>query len=347
MALEECAGGCGRSISISISEEGNPFAMINPEHFAVDYRLCPYCLVYLCDSCWQKTKKCPNCGREMLVGKPQKEAAVRMGILNIFQDIGQDEEVNKRAEALIAKHLSCLRDKNARKKMEPGVHEGTAEYTASVCQQIEEICHAAGQKIDAEKVNDLVIYSNYLGVVLIEAMGLVQPVGVLNLNGDCISSFIEMQSYCMYKSSHLIPEQRPCAFERLAQQRPEMNVVIHGIITSLTGSVELAAESRALEMLDNMFGSSTLYGVFLGIAQELARSEATIGREGRDDDVFRFWGEHLIEQAEMYDEGAIDFFDVRRMDAYLVRLQENCSPDWDRRISITRRQLAKYLDAQH
>lgn len=82
MPVMNCAGQCGRLISVSAIPGGNPTALADPEHWAVQWRHCKTCGKYWCDRCWSKypsitqQQLCPNDGKS-LIG-PSTDHAINM-----------------------------------------------------------------------------------------------------------------------------------------------------------------------------------------------------------------------------------------------------------------------------
>lgn len=69
MPAKICAGDCGRLISISKLEGGNPVALANPERWATVYKECDSCGAAFCDRCLAQMgsgpfgkPKCSKCG---------------------------------------------------------------------------------------------------------------------------------------------------------------------------------------------------------------------------------------------------------------------------------------------
>lgn len=85
MPVMNCTGpDCGRLISVSAIPGGNPTALADPEHWAVQWRHCKSCGKYWCDRCWQKhpsiakQQLCPTDGKS-LIG-PSADHAINMMI---------------------------------------------------------------------------------------------------------------------------------------------------------------------------------------------------------------------------------------------------------------------------
>jgi len=73
MPVMNCAGpDCSRLISVSAIPGGNPTALAEPEHWAVQWRHCKTCHKYWCDRCWQKhpsiatQQLCPTDGKTLV-----------------------------------------------------------------------------------------------------------------------------------------------------------------------------------------------------------------------------------------------------------------------------------------
>jgi tetratricopeptide (TPR) repeat protein len=82
VALEYCCGwSCTRMISLSVIRGGNPVALRDPEHFAVDFGTCEDCKVTFCDRCVARKSRmfardrCHEC-RGRLLPTAQRERAL-------------------------------------------------------------------------------------------------------------------------------------------------------------------------------------------------------------------------------------------------------------------------------
>jgi tetratricopeptide (TPR) repeat protein len=84
MAVYYCNGwACERLISVSTVPGGNPVALRDPEHFAVDYFICEDCKRMFCDRCVGakgalfSRPRCPDCHGRMLDRTKHREADSR------------------------------------------------------------------------------------------------------------------------------------------------------------------------------------------------------------------------------------------------------------------------------
>ena len=67
MAVYQCPGNCGRLISVSRIPGGNPTALADPKHWAVNYVECPTHGLQMCDRCQseQSSTACSTCGQPL------------------------------------------------------------------------------------------------------------------------------------------------------------------------------------------------------------------------------------------------------------------------------------------
>lgn len=67
MTVYKCPGVCGRLISVSQIPGGNPTALADPKHWAVNYVECPTHGLQMCDRCQseQGDATCSTCGQPL------------------------------------------------------------------------------------------------------------------------------------------------------------------------------------------------------------------------------------------------------------------------------------------
>ncbi len=84
MAVLPCCGwSCMRSISLSVIRGGNPVALRDPEHFAVDFGTCEDCKLTFCDRCVARKSRmfardrCHQCRGRLLPPTQRERALIR------------------------------------------------------------------------------------------------------------------------------------------------------------------------------------------------------------------------------------------------------------------------------
>ena len=61
---------CGKFISLSVSPDGNPTAMANPDVFSTVFAECNGCGVFICDGCIGDSQQCPKCKAAVTMHQP-------------------------------------------------------------------------------------------------------------------------------------------------------------------------------------------------------------------------------------------------------------------------------------
>ncbi|MET7398989.1 tetratricopeptide repeat protein [Dactylosporangium sp. NPDC005572] len=113
-----CSGwGCNRLISVSSVPGGNPVARADPEHYAMQFQICPDCHKNFCDRCVPKGRlfsaaRCRDCGGKLADGAQRTKVLAQPKAAVVQLDAkGYDQAVDGRMADALATFEEVVRQR--------------------------------------------------------------------------------------------------------------------------------------------------------------------------------------------------------------------------------------------